>query len=168
MLSGVPQGSVLGPFLYTLFTADVPQHNSTIISTFADDTGVLSRHKNLNVAIANLQTHPDSIENWTHKWRLKINQNKSTHVTFTLRKGNIPQLFFNNTIIPQAERVKYLGLHFNKRLNCKQHITKTRKHLNLKARELYWIVGRHSPLSLLNKTLIYKVILKPVWTYGIE
>ena len=43
-----------------------------------------------------------------------------------------------------------------------------RKHLNLKTRELYWILGRHSPLSLLNKTLIYKVILKPVWTYGIE
>ena len=109
----------------------------------------------------------NSIEKWTHKWRLKINQNKSTHVTFTLRKGNIPQLYFNN-IIPQADTVKYLGLHFNKRLNWKQHITKTRKHLKLKARELYWILGRHSPLSLLNKTLIYKVILKPVWTYGIE
>jgi len=54
MSSGVPQGSVLGPFLYTLFTADVPQHNSTIISTFADDTAALSRHTNLNVAIANL------------------------------------------------------------------------------------------------------------------
>jgi len=40
--------------------------------------------------------------------------------------------------------------------------------LNLKARELFWILGRHSPLSLLNKTLIYKVILKPVLTYGIE
>ena len=68
----------------------------------------------------------------------------------------------------QAETVKYLGLHFDKRLNWKQHTTKTRKHLNLKARELYWILGRHSPLSLLNKTLIYKVILKPVWTCGIE
>ena len=61
-----------------------------------------------------------------------------------------------------------LGLHFDKRLNWKQHIIKTRKHLNLKTTELYWILGRHSPLSLLNKTLIYKVILKPVWTYGIE
>jgi len=91
-----------------LFTADVPQHNSTIISTFADDTAVLSHHTNLNVAIANLEAHLKSIEKWTNKWRLKINQNKSTHVTFTLRKGNIPQLYFNNTIIPQAETVKYL------------------------------------------------------------
>ena len=44
----------------------------------------------------------------------------------------------------------------------------TWKHLALKARELYWIIGKHSPLSLTNKVLIYKAILKPAWTYGIE
>ena len=65
-------------------------------------------------------------------------------------------------------KANFILFYFDKRLNWKQHITKTRKHLNLKARELYWILGRYSPLSLLNKTLIYKVILKPVWTYGIE
>jgi hypothetical protein len=138
------------------------------MSTFADDTAVLSSHANLNIATANLQTHLDRKENWTRKWRLKINENKSKHVTFTLRKRNITQLCYNNNTIPQAETVKYLGLHFDKRLNWKHHITQTRKHLNLKTRELYWILGRHSPLSLLNKTLIYKVVLRPVWTYGIE
>jgi hypothetical protein len=40
--------------------------------------------------------------------------------------------------------------------------------MSLKTRELYWILGRHSPLFLRNKTLIYKVVLRPVWTYGIE
>jgi hypothetical protein len=168
MTSGVPQGSVLGPFLYTIYTADIPQQNSTTISTFADDTAVLSRHTNLDIAAANLQTHLDSTEKWSRKWRLKINENKSTRVTFTLRKGTTPQLYYRNNTIPQAETVKYLGLHFDKRLNWKHYITEMRKHLNLKTRELYWILGRHSPLSLLNKTLIYKVILKPVWTYGIE
>ena len=136
-ISGVPQGSVLGPFLYIIFTADIPQQNSTTINTFADDTAVLSRHTNLDIATANLQAHLDSIEKWTRKWRLKINENKSTHVTFTLRKGTTPQLYFRNNTIPQAETVKYLGLHFDKRLNWKHHITKMRKHLNLKTRELY-------------------------------
>ena len=116
----------------------------------------------ISIATANLQAHLDSIEKWTRKWRLKINENKSTHITFTLRKGTTPQLYFRNNTIPQAETVKYLGLHFDKRLNWKHHIIKMRKHLNLKRRELYWILGRHSPLSLLNKTLIYKVILNPL------
>jgi hypothetical protein len=158
----------LGPLLYTLFTADIPQQHSTIISTYADDTAVLSLHANLNTATTNLQTHHDSIANWTSRWRLKINESKSTHVTFTLRKGSVLNLYFNNNIILQAETIKYLGLHFDKRLTWKHHITQMRKHLNLKTRELYWILGRPSPLTLSNKPLMYKVVLRPVWTDGTE
>jgi len=43
-----------------------------------------------------------------------------------------------------------------------------RKQLDLKTREIYWLIGKHSPLSLENKLLIYKTVLKPVWTYGTE
>ena len=38
----------------------------------------------------------------------------------------------------------------------------------LKTREINWLFGKHSPLSLENKLLIYKTALKSVWTYGIE
>ena len=48
------------------------------------------------------------------------------------------------------------------------YITTKRKQLNLKLRNLYWIIGRKCRLSLENKLLVYKVILKPVWTYGIQ
>jgi hypothetical protein len=43
-----------------------------------------------------------------------------------------------------------------------------RKQLDLKLRKLYWIIGRKSQLSLENKLLIYKVIPKPIWTYGVQ
>jgi hypothetical protein len=33
---------------------------------------------------------------------------------------------------------------------------------------IYWLIGKHSPLSLENKLPMYKAVLKPVWTYGIE
>jgi len=32
---------------------------------------------------------------------------------------------------------------------------------------MYWIVGRKSELALTNKLLLYKTIIKPIWTYGI-
>jgi hypothetical protein len=75
---------------------------------------------------------------------------------------------FNNEAIPRAESIKYLGLHFDEQLTWKKHVTTTRKHLDLKSREIYWLIGKHSPLSLSNKLLIYKVALRPIWTYGIE
>jgi hypothetical protein len=33
---------------------------------------------------------------------------------------------------------------------------------------MYWLLGRKSKLSTSNKLLIYKTILKPIWTYGIQ
>jgi hypothetical protein len=33
---------------------------------------------------------------------------------------------------------------------------------------MYWLIGRNSKLSLENKVLLYKTIIKPIWTYGAE
>jgi hypothetical protein len=41
------------------------------------------------------------------------------------------------------------------------------KQINLKVKT-YWIIGRKSPTSLESKVLLYKTIIKPIWTYGIE
>jgi hypothetical protein len=68
----------------------------------------------------------------------------------------------SKTAVPQVEMVKYLGLHFDKRLTWKNHVAMKRKLLDLKPREIYWLTGKYSPLSLENKLLIYKTVLKPV------
>ena len=49
----------------------------------------------------------------------------------------------------------------------RKHISTKRHHLDLQLRKLYWIIGRKSQLSVGNK-LLYKSILKPIWTYGIQ
>jgi len=55
-----------------------------------------------------------------------------------------------------------------RKLTWRKHITTKRKQLDLKLRRLYWIIGRKSQLSLENKLLVYKAILKPIWTYGVQ
>jgi len=40
--------------------------------------------------------------------------------------------------------------------------------LDLKTRELLWLIGKRSPLSLSNKILIYKMVLKPIWSMDLQ
>jgi hypothetical protein len=40
--------------------------------------------------------------------------------------------------------------------------------MDLNLRKLHWIIDRKSQVSLENKLLVYKAILKPIWTYGVQ
>jgi len=59
-------------------------------------------------------------------------------------------------------------LYFDRQLTWKVHIVTKRRQLLHKTRELKWLIGKTSPLSLENKLLLYKTVFKPIWTYGIE
>ena len=106
-------------------------NSSTKMGTFADDTAIFATHADPTTASRNLQEHLLTIKNWLQKWKIKVNETKSSHITFTLRKGNCSAIRINQTILPQVESVKYLGLHFDRRQNWKAHITKKRKQTDL-------------------------------------
>jgi hypothetical protein len=53
--SGVLQGSVLGPFLYLIFTSDIPQSHEITLATFSETIAILSSHTNPNRASETLQ-----------------------------------------------------------------------------------------------------------------
>jgi hypothetical protein len=82
------------------------------------------------------------------------NEPKSSHITFTLRRGQCSLVNINQTDIPQAETAKYLGIRFDRRLTWKDHVLTKRKQLDHKTRDIKWRIGRHSPLSLENKITI--------------
>jgi hypothetical protein len=74
----------------------------------------------------------------------------------------------NNVQLPCEDHVKYVGLYLDKELTWQHHIFTKRKHLGVTLTKMYWLLGRNSQLSLSNKLLLYKTILKPIWNFGIQ
>ena len=101
-------------------------------------------------------------------WRIRINDTKSTHTNFTNRKVDTIRITLNNNVIPYSNRVKYLGMTLDAQLRWKEHVKMKREQLNIQYRKMYWLLGRNSQLTTENKLLLYKQVLRPVWTYGIQ
>jgi hypothetical protein len=99
---------------------------------------------------------------------MKANRCKSIHITFTTQEETCPQVQINNVQLPQNEEVKYLGLYLDRILTWHIHILVKRKQLGITLTKMYLLLERRSKLSTNNKLLLYKAILKPIWTYRIQ
>jgi len=166
--AGVPQGAVSSPTLYNLYSADQPTTPYTSVADFADDKIIYSTHKDPIIAGMNLQNHLDLISSWYDKWKIKINHEKSTHLTFKLKRGTVPPINLNNQNIPKSSSSRYLGLFLDQRLTWADHIKKKKILLNSRRKSLQFLLGKHSKLNLKTKLLLYKTLLMPIWTYGIQ
>ena len=55
-----------------------------------------------------------------------------------------------------------------RRMTWKRHIVDKSEQLESKLKKFYWLIGERSNLNVQSKIMLYKAILKPVWTYGIQ
>jgi hypothetical protein len=119
-------------------------------------------------ATEKLQQAADTINNWTKQWLIKLNEDKPMHVNFTNKRCHCLPINMNDKTIPHSQTAKYLGMTLDAKLRWKVHVKKKREELGLKYRQMYWLIGTRSALTTHNKLVLYKQILKPVWTYGIQ
>jgi hypothetical protein len=144
--SGVRQGSVLGPFLYLIFTSDIPQSQEITLATFAEDIAILSPPTNPNRASEALQNYLNVLQEWLRLWKIKVNNGKSAQITVTTKRRMCPKVKINNAPIPVQSEVKYLGLHLDQKLTWKAHIQAKKMQLTTKARNMNWLIGKNSQL----------------------
>jgi len=72
VISGIPQGSVLGPILFLLFINDLPETLSSAVKLFADDTKIYKEINSERDCI-DIQQDLDRLSEWSETWQLKFN-----------------------------------------------------------------------------------------------
>ncbi|GFV12199.1 RNA-directed DNA polymerase from mobile element jockey [Trichonephila clavipes] len=167
--SGLPQGSLSSPLLFTLYVNDIPQTDSSHLAMFADDTAVISQNKRFSVVISNLQHYISLLELWLNDWKVKVNASKSACLMFTRRSqlpvGLTPVTIFGQPV-PWVNVAKYLGLFLDAKLTFAYHIEQTRKKAIAVHAMLKKLISRRSKLAIRHKVLLYKSIIRPVMCYG--
>jgi hypothetical protein len=85
---------------------------------------------------------------------MKANGTKSTHITFTTRRETCTPVHINNIQLPQAEEIKYLGLHLDRRLTWRNHIFAKRKQFGITLTKMYCSDASLSSLQATNSSPI--------------
>ena len=168
MLCGVPQGSTLGPLLFSLYINDLPLHTKFHVHLFADDTVLMMKDKNIsNLQIAVNQELCD-VDNWMRYNRLSLNFLKSSFfISTTKHKPNSTINFCVNVgdhTIPCLESAKYLGVMIDKQLTWSNHVNSIINKLAKASRILSKVRHYVSKVTLLK---LYYSFVYPYLKYGI-
>jgi hypothetical protein len=97
VISGVPQGSVLGPLLFIIFINDMPSLTKHISKFFADDSKVIGIIKNSMDKIL-LQNDLDTLVNWSKEWKMCFNYDKCKVMCIKKNKSK-------NTVLSKTPKI---------------------------------------------------------------
>jgi len=166
MLSGVPQGSVLGPILFLLFVNDLPHWIKNSIRMFADDTKVWKVIES-DADCAVLQNDIDALLRWSEQWLLQFNPEKCKVMSLghSLRYKYVMIGAHGTTEITRSTVEKDLGVHITDSLKPSTQCMKAAS----KARSVLGMVRRHfRRLDCRDFLLIYKTYIRPHVEYCIQ
>lgn len=166
VLSGIPQGSILGPILFIIFVNDLPEVVGNVCKLFADDCKLYRNIRN-PLDQQDLQDDIDRLCKWSEKWLLKFNATKCKSVSYgNARHENQYTLLDHNENrhnLTRDDSEKDLGIHFTRTLNFEDHINHTVNKVN----KITGLIKR--TFKYMDKNLfltLYKSLIRSHLDYG--
>ena len=166
--AGVPQGSILGQFLFLIYINDLPENNESTLKIFFDDTSLFSVVHNNNTSSEELNRDLQKISQWSHKWKTSFSPDLSKQaqeVIFSRKqaKSKHLHLVFNNTPVHQTYYQKHLGVHLEMKLNFKLHI---KENISKAIKGIYIIKKLSNVLPRKSLITTYKSFVRPHLDYS--
>ena len=129
--NGLPQGSVLAPVLFNIYTNDQPVSPGTRSFIYADDLGIAAQNHNIHVddIEATLSTALQDLTKYYNDNQLKANPAKTQVSLFHLRNREVGRklsLTWNGVDLKHCDFPVYLGVTLERTLSYKQHIKKVK------------------------------------------
>ncbi|XP_045488489.1 uncharacterized protein LOC123690043 [Pieris rapae] len=167
---GLPQGSVLSPLLYNIYTHDLENSigDSVSILQYADDLVIYASDKSVSNAEQRISSSLSFLKSWMDANGLDLSPSKSTVVLFTKsRTPPSPTIRYDcDNILPVNNQVKFLGVILDSKLTGQPHcefvVGKCERHLNMLRclSGVWW--GAH-PATL---RLVYNAVIRSVLDFG--
>lgn len=161
VLSGVPQGSILGPLLFVLYINDLPDILMNKVKLFADDLKLISNVSNQGNAAKDIEM----LEVWENKWLLQFNPAKCKVIHVDLNSN--PKLNYNLDGIDIEESVheKDLGVITQNSLLWNEQIKSSIAKAN---RMICWVVRNLITREKSVMLAIYKALIRPHLEYCVQ
>ena len=173
---GVPQGSILGPLLFIMYTFDlvnVTQRNKVIV--YADDTTVLVSGKSLTEAKQHCNAILDRFYNYFTLNKLSINASKTKFMIYKpllrgrngkkLHDSTNSNILMNNIPLEQVQSIKFLGVVLNNHLTWNDHQQHIYRKVSKSLGIIYKCLGVLNEKECIN---MYKAFIQPYFLYAIE